>query len=84
MNLSNCPTLSVPLRHKLHTLPDAPLNSLPDIPDNDIKINFQRLIGSLIYLAVCMHPDIAYVAMALGQYNSAPTRAHLLTAKGVL
>jgi len=31
-----------------------------------------------------MHPDIAYVAMALGQYNSAPTRAHLLIAKGVL
>jgi len=84
MNLLNCHTLSVPLRHKLHTLPDAPLNSLPDILDNDIKINFQCLVGSLIYLAVCTCPDIAYVAMALGQYNSAPTRAHLLTAKGVL
>ena len=41
-------------------------------------------MGSLIYLAVCTRPDIAYVAMALGQYNASPTRAHLLAAKGVL
>jgi len=84
LNPSNCHTLSVPLWHKLHTLPDAPPNSLPDISDTDIKINFQCLVGSLIYLAICMCPDIAYVAMALGQYNSNPTRAHLLAAKGVL
>ena len=36
----NCHTSSVPLRHKLHTLPEVPPNSLPDIPDADIKINF--------------------------------------------
>ena len=29
-------------------------------------------------------PDLAYAAMALGQFNSAPTRAHLVCAKGVL
>jgi len=81
---SNCHTSSVPMCHKLHMLPDAPPNSLPDIPDADIKVNFQCLVGSLIYLAVCTRPDIAYVAMALGQHNSNPTRAHLLTAKGVL
>jgi len=84
MNPLNCHTSSVPLHHKLHTLPDMPPNSLPDILDNNIKINFQCLVGSLIYLAVCMCPDITYVAMALGQYNSAPTHAHLLAAKGVL
>ena len=81
---SNCHALSVPLCHKLHTLPVALPNSLPDIPDIDIKVNFQRLVGSLIYLAVCTRPDIAYVAMALGQHNSNPTCAHLLAAKGVL
>ena len=81
---SSCHTLSIPLRHKLHTLPDAPPNSPPDIRDTDIKINYQCLVGSLIYLAVCTCPDIAYVAMALGQYNSNPTHAHLLAAKGVL
>jgi len=84
LTLSNCHTSLVPLHHKLHTLPEAPPNSLPDIPDTDIKVNFQCLVGSLIYLAVCMHPDIAYVAMALGQHNSNPTCAHLLAAKGVL
>jgi hypothetical protein len=81
---SNSHTSAVPLRHKLHTLPEAPLNSLPNILDADIKINFQRLVGSLIYLAVCTRPDIAYVAMALGQHNANPTRAHLLAAKGIL
>ena len=81
---SNCHASSVPLHHKLHTLPDAPPNSLPDIRNTDIKINYQCLVGSLIYLAVCTCPDIAYVAMALGQYNSNPTHAHLLAAKGVL
>ena len=81
---SNSHTSAVPLRHKLHTLPEAPLNSLLDVLDADIKINFQRLVGSLIYLAVCTQPDIAYVAMALGQHNMNPTHAHLLAAKGVL
>ena len=38
----------------------------------------------MIYLTVCTCPDIAYAAMALGQYNASPTRAHLLAAKGVL
>ena len=81
---SNCHTSSAPLCHKLHTLPEVPPNSLPDIPDTNIKINFQCLIRSFIYLAVCTHPDIAYVPMALGQHNTNPTCAHLLSAKGVL
>jgi hypothetical protein len=37
-----------------------------------------------MYLAICTRPDIAYAAMALGQFNSNPTRAHLACAKGVL
>ena len=52
-NMTNCHPIFVPLRHKLHVLPDAPLNSLPDIRDTDIKVNYQCLVGSLIYLAVC-------------------------------
>jgi len=82
--MTNCYPSPVPLRQKLHELPVPPPNSLPDIHDDNIKINFQRLVGSLIYLAVCTRPDIAYVAMALGQYNASLTRAYLLAAKGVL
>jgi hypothetical protein len=83
-NMTNCHPSPVPLRQKLHELPPSPPNSLPDIRDDDVKVNFQRLVGSLIYLAVCTRPDIAYVAMALGQYNASPTRTHLLAAKAVL
>jgi hypothetical protein len=69
-NMSHCYPSPVPLRQKLHELPVAPPNSLPDVRDDNIKLNFQCLVGSLIYLAVCTRPDIAYVAMALGQYNA--------------
>jgi len=84
-NMSSCHPLPIPLRQKLHELPSSPPNSLPDIKnDNDIKLHFQHLVGSLIYLAVCTCPDIAYVVMALSQYNASLTRAHVLAAKGVL
>jgi len=84
-NMLNCYPSPIPLHQKLHELPPAPPNSLPDVNnDDDIKLHFQRLVRSLIYLAVCTRPDIAYVAMALGQYNASLTRAHLLAAKGVL
>ena len=66
-NLLNTHPSSVPLCHKLHALPKPPLNSLPDIPDSEIKDHYQHLISSLLYLMLCTWPDIAYVAMALGQ-----------------
>jgi len=49
----NCHPLPVPLHQKLHELPTPPPNSLPEICDDDIKVNFQHLVGSLIYLSVC-------------------------------
>ena len=33
---------------------------------------------------MCTHPDIAYVTMALVQYNISLTKAHLPVAKGIL
>ena len=59
-------------------------NALPEIADDDIKPLFQKLVGSLIYLAICTRPDISYAAMSLGQYNANPTRSHLVAAKRVL
>jgi len=52
--------------------------------DDEILINYQCLVGSLTYFAIFSCPDIAYAAMALGQFNAKPTRAHLLVAKGIL
>jgi len=83
-NMSNCYPLPIPLHHKLHELLTVLPNSLLDIHDKDITVNFQQLVGSLIYLAMCTCPDIAYVAMELGQYNASVTRTHLLAVKGVL
>ena len=82
-NLSNCTPASTPMTVKLHLLDPSP-NALPDVKDDDIKPLYQRLVGSLIYLAVCTRPDISYAAMALGQFNANPTRAHLVAAKRVL
>ena len=80
----DCTPSNVSLSQPLHKLPTAPPNSISDVCNDEIIINFQRLVGSLTYLAICTHPDIAYAAMALGQFNVNPTHAHLLAAKGVL
>jgi hypothetical protein len=72
-NMTNCHPSSIPLHHKLHELPLSPPNSLPNVRDTDIKLLYQCLVSSLIYLTVCTRPDIAYAAMALGQYNASPT-----------
>ena len=50
----------------------------------DLTVNYQRIVGCLMYLAVSTRPDIAYYAMWLGQFSAKPSRFHLLTAKHVL
>jgi hypothetical protein len=82
-NMSNCTTTNTPMVVKPYLLPPSQ-TSLPDIKDDDIKPLFQKLVGSLIYLAVSTRPDISYAAMALGQFNANPTRGHLIAGKRVL
>jgi hypothetical protein len=82
--LNDCKTLNVPLQHNPSTLPNCSSNACNNIPDDKIQISYQRIVGSLTYLAICTRPDIAYAAMALGQFNASPTRSHLACAKGVL
>lgn len=82
--LSECKTPSIPLQHNPSNLPPCSPNACQDIPDDKITISYQRLVGSLTYLAICTRPDIAYAAMALGQFNASPTRTHLAAAKTVL
>ena len=82
--LHDCKTSNIPLQHNPSKLPPCSPNACSDIPEDKITVSYQRLVGSLTYLAICTRPDIAYAAMALGQFNASPTRAHLSCAKGVL
>jgi hypothetical protein len=82
--LHDCKTSNVPLHHHPSNLPPCSPNACQDIPDDKILLSYQRLVGSLTYLAICTRPDIAYTAMALGQFNATPSRTHLACAKGVL
>jgi hypothetical protein len=82
-NLASCQPASTPLATTV--LPSVPpANALPDMSDADLKPQYQRLVGCLLYLAVSTHPDIAFSAMWLGQFSANPTRAHFLAAKHVL
>jgi Reverse transcriptase (RNA-dependent DNA polymerase) len=82
--LTNCKSTIVPLQHNPNSLPPCSPNACHDIPDDQITITYQCLVGSLTYLTICTRPDIAYTAMALGQFNASPTRTHLPCAKTVL
>ena len=82
--MTTCKSSSIPLHHNPSNLPPHPPNACSNIPDDKLLSSYQCLVGSITYLAVFTHPDLAYTAIALGQFNSAPTRAHLVCAKGVL
>ena len=82
--MKDCAPSSVPLSHNPNNLPPCSPNACPNIPDVDITVTYQRLVGSITYLAICTRPDLAYAAMSLGQFNASPTRGHLVAAKGVL
>lgn len=60
--MSDCKTQSTPIEPKLN-LEKSSDKCLPDVP-------YQRLIGSLMYLAVLTRPDIAYSVSYLSQFNS--------------
>lgn len=45
---------------------------------------YQSLVGSLLYLANCTRPDIAFAVSKLCQYIAAPSEAHITIAKRIL
>lgn len=45
---------------------------------------YMELVGSLLYLAACTRPDIAYSVGALSRYMAHPTQQHWKTAKDIV
>src|SRR5260221_14731909 len=45
---------------------------------------YQSLMGSLLYVAIATHPDIAYTVANLCKYNLSYTQSHWIAAKQVL
>jgi hypothetical protein len=50
----------------------------------NLPSHYRKLVGKLLYLAVCTHPDISYAVNALTQHNVSPTSAHFAAAKRLL
>ena len=47
-------------------------------------INYQSMVGSLLYAAVATHPDIAQAVGAVSKFSANPTVAHLTAVKRIL
>ena len=50
----------------------------------DQQSSYQSLVGSLMYLATCTRPDIAYAVGTLAKFSSKPNQTHWVAAKRVL
>jgi len=53
-------------------------------PLDMVRFPYNECVGSLLYLSVCMRPDIAQAVGALARYMAAPTVAHWEAALGVV
>ena len=57
-------------------MPDSPSIS-PTLLTAAKKTTYREMIGSLMYLAIMMHPDISFAITSLSQYLDAPQKTHL-------
>ena len=46
-------------------------------------LNYQSMVGSLLYAAITTRPDIAQAVGAVSKFNSCPTEAHLTAVKRI-
>jgi hypothetical protein len=63
---------------KLDLAEDRGAKQLEDITD------YQAVVGSLMYAALTVRPDISYAVAALSRYNSRPFTSHITATKRVL
>ena len=78
MGMSNCKPVSTPADPSNHLMKATEDEEAVDQP------LYQSLIGSLMYLATCTRPDIAYSVGVLARFSSKPNQSHWTAAKRVL
>jgi hypothetical protein len=54
----------------------------PVVPN--LASSFRKLVGELLYLAVCTRPDISYSVNTLAQFSANPSNCHYAAAKRLL
>ena len=78
MGMNDCKPVSTPADPSSHLVKAAEDEETVDQP------LYQSLVGSLMYLATCTRPDIAYAVGVLARFSSKPNRSHWTAAKRVL
>ena len=78
--LSDCNSMATPLN------PHHPLGLDSDTsvaPSNLLKF-YQQLVGSLLFLQMCTHPDLSFAVLLLSQHCASPLPCHFAAARHVL
>ena len=78
MGMSDCKPVKTP------TDPSHHLVKATEAEETLDQRLYQSLVGSLMYLATCTRPDIAYAVATLARFSSKPNQAHWVAAKRVL
>lgn len=79
-DLLDCNPVQLPLD------PNHPFSRDTDVHDDipALPTRYHKIVGELLYLAVCMRPDISFAVNALAQKNTAPTACFYAAAKHLL
>ena len=78
MGMSDCKPVSTPVNPRNHLVKAAENEEAVD------QQSYQSLAGSLMYLATCTRPDIAYAVGTLARFSSKPNQSHWTAIKRVL
>ena len=78
MGMSDCRPVKTPMEPGIHLVKAAEDDEVLD------QQSYQSLIGSLMYLATCTRPDIAFAVGTLARFSSKPNQVHWKAAKRVL
>ena len=76
--LTEAKTVSTPADHSVKLEKDDGTSKGVD------PINYQSMVGSLLYAAMATRPDIAHAVGVVSKFNLKPTEAHLTAVKRIL